>query len=232
MHLLQRRILNLTTETLCPIEEARLERLLAFERAARERGCRSIAGIDEAGRGCLAGPVVAAACIIPENILIVGVNDSKQMTHAQRETIYELMLANPEILIGVGIVEPAEIDRINIFQATIQAMLKAVALLPVEPDYLLVDGLKLPHPKIPNEKIIKGDTLSLSIAGASIAAKVTRDRLMTGLYHEKYPQYGFNKHKGYGTEVHLDALNTHGPCPIHRKTYAPVQNACQPQFVF
>ena len=232
MHLLQRTILNLTTETLCPIEEARLERLLAFERAARERGCQHIAGVDEAGRGCLAGPVVAAACIIPENLLIVGVNDSKQLTSQQRETLFELMMAHPDIHVGIGIVDHKEIDRINIFQASVKAMLKAVKQLPLKPDHLLVDGLKLPHPKIPTEKIIKGDTLSLSIAGASIAAKVTRDRLMVNEFHKKYPEYGFDRHKGYGTQIHLEALDKHGPCAIHRRSYAPVQNACQAQFAF
>lgn len=231
MHLLQRTILNLSAEDLCPIEEARLDKLMAFERAARQRGCRHVAGVDEAGRGCLAGPVVAGACIIPETIWIAGINDSKQLTHERREQLFQQLIDHPDIHIGIGIVHAEEIDRINIYQASILAMLKAVEALPIQPDYLLVDGLKLPHPTIPGEKIIKGDTLSQSIAAGSIAAKVTRDRMMVD-YHAKYPQYGFDRHKGYGTEIHIDSLNTYGPCPIHRKTYEPVRNACQPQFVF
>ena len=206
--------------------------MLTFERAAKGNGKTCIAGLDEAGRGCLAGPVVAGACVIPDHIRIVGINDSKQLSPTQRENLFEIMLSHPEIHIGIGIVEPKEIDRINIYQASIKAMLKALKNLPVEPDHMLVDGLVLPHPKIPCEKLIKGDTLSQSIAGASIAAKVTRDRLMVKQYHLKYPQYGFDRHKGYGTEVHLEALDKHGPCPIHRYSYAPVKNSCQQQFVF
>lgn len=231
MHLLQRIILNLSRDTLCPIEEARLERLMTFERAARGRGYQLIAGIDEAGRGCLAGPVVAAACMMPENIWVAGVNDSKQISAGQRQKMCELLLAHPAIHIGVGVIHAEEIDRVNIFQASILAMLKAADALTVQPDYMLVDGLKLPHPTIPCEKIVKGDTLSQSIAAASIVAKVTRDQLMVD-YHIKYPAYGFDRHKGYGTEVHLKALRERGPCPIHRRSYAPVKDLCQPQFVF
>jgi ribonuclease HII len=137
-----------------------------------------------------------------------------------------------EIYTGVGVVDPAEIDRINIYQASIKAMIDAVDNLPVKPDHLLVDGLKLPHPHISGEKIIKGDTLSLSIAAASIVAKVTRDRLMVADYHQKYPQYGFDRHKGYSTQMHMEALDRYGPCPIHRRSYEPVRNACQQQFLF
>lgn len=210
---------------------------MTFERAAYDKGFRCIAGIDEAGRGCLAGPVVAAACVIPFNIYIEGVNDSKQLTAHRRESLFEFLSSHPEIFVGVGIVEPEEIDRINIFQASILAMLKAVKALSVSPDFLLVDGLKLPHPFTPTQKIIKGDTLSQSIAAASVIAKVTRDRLMVDEYHKIYPDYSFDRHKGYGTAIHLEALNKHGPCPIHRRSYAPVKNCsgintCQQQLTF
>lgn len=232
MRLLQRTTLNSATEGLSPAEEARIEGLLTFERAARSRGCRVLAGIDEAGRGCLAGPVVAAACILPENIVIAGINDSKQLTPAQRELLFEELCTHPEIQIAIGVVYPEEIDRINIFQSSVKAMLLAVENLEVRPDHLLVDGMKLPHATISSEKIIKGDTLSLSIAAASIVAKVTRDRMMIHEYHKKYPCYGFDKHKGYGTEAHLAALKEFGPCLIHRYSYAPVKKLCQPQFPF
>lgn len=231
MHLLKRTTLNLKSESLSPVEEMRLEGLLAFERAARERGCQVIAGLDEAGRGCLAGPVVAAACVIPEGVLIAGANDSKQLTAQQREELFEALSNHPDIVLGVGVVYPDEIDRINIFQSSIKAMLLAVEDLAVRPDHLLVDGLKLPHATITSEKIIKGDTLSLSIAAASIAAKVTRDKMMVE-YHRQFPNYGFDRHKGYATELHLAALGAHGPCSIHRRSYAPVKNLCQQEFSF
>lgn len=218
-------------ETTDPMEKARLESLLTFERVARARGCKVIAGVDEAGRGCLAGPVVAAACVIPEGLLISGINDSKQLSAQQRECLFDVITTHPDILIGIGIVDAQEIDKINIFQASVKAMLLAVEDLPVRPDHLLVDGLKLPH-IISSEKIIKGDTLSLSIAAASIIAKVTRDRQMINEYHVKYPEYSFDRHKGYGTEAHLAALNKNGPCHIHRRSYAPVKKICEPQFLF
>lgn len=210
------------------LEEARLERLLTYERAAIAQGYQSIAGLDEAGRGCLAGPVVAGACLLPIGLKIPGVNDSKQLSAEKRDSLYEILINHPDIHTAVGIVEPEEIDRINIFQATIVAMLRAVDGLKISPDYLLVDGLKLPHQTLPCLKIIKGDTLSMSIAAASIIAKVTRDRLMIDEYHQKYPQYAFNQHKGYSTARHLEALNQHGPCPIHRRSYEPVRVLCQP----
>ena len=200
----------------------RLQQLLHYEEAARRLGYRILAGVDEAGRGPLAGPVVAAACIIPEGILLPGVNDSKQLSARQREILFKQITEHPSIVYGVGIVSPEEIDRINILQASIKAMIHAVELLSVCPDYLLVDGLKLPYPT-PSEKIIKGDAKSQSIAAASIIAKETRDALMFK-YHEQWPQYGFDRHKGYGTRKHLDALSMHGPCPIHRMTFEPVKS--------
>jgi ribonuclease HII len=203
-----------------PTEQMRLQGLLQYENEARLKGFQTIAGIDEAGRGPLAGPVVAAACIIPQGILLPGVNDSKQLSPAARQKLFQQIKTIPDIIFSIGRVDPAEIDRINIYQATIVAMQHAVEGLSCRPDYLLVDGMKLPH-DIPVLKIIKGDALSQSIAAASIIAKVTRDAMMEE-YDKQWPQYGFAKHKGYGTAAHLAALAEHGPCPIHRRSFAPI----------
>lgn len=191
----------------------------AFEENAQKRGYRLIAGVDEAGRGPLAGPVVAAACIVPHGFDVSGIDDSKKLSPKQRELLFHRISSS--CITAVGIVEAPVIDVINILQASIQAMVEAVKKLVPSPDYLLVDGLKLPF-SIPSEKIIKGDALSFSIGAASIIAKVTRDRIMEEL-DAIYPQYGFKKHKGYGTAVHLKALQEHGPCPIHRKTFEPIK---------
>ncbi len=203
-------------------ERKRLKALMEFEKKARKDGYKLVAGVDEAGRGPLAGPVVAAACLLPEKLLVPGVNDSKKLTPQQREELFKTLTKNKKVVFGIGIVEHTEIDRINIFQATIVAMLQAIANLDVDPDYLLVDGLKLPHPTIPSLKIIQGDGLSQSIAAASIIAKVTRDRIMQG-YHKEFPQYGFDSHKGYGTSRHVDAIYHHGPCSIHRRSFEPIK---------
>lgn len=203
-------------------EEIRLQQMLNYEEAAYQQGYRLIAGIDEAGRGPLAGPVVAASCILPRGLLISRVNDSKKLSPKIRLQLFQRLKDDPSICYSVGIVESDEIDRINIYQATIQAMLQAVKKLAVEPDYLLVDGMPLLHPNVPAEKIIKGDQLSLSIAAASIIAKETRDQIMCQ-YHEQWPMYGFAKHKGYGTAQHLDALRKYGPCPIHRRSFEPLR---------
>lgn len=197
--------------------------MLLYEKRAWAQNFVSVAGVDEAGRGPLAGPVVAAACILPKNLQIQGINDSKQLTAKQRETLFAQLCADSQVSYGIGIVEAAVIDQINILQATIKAMLMAVEELEQSPDLLLVDGLKLPHPHLPCEKIIKGDEQSLSIAAASILAKVTRDRIMMEL-HIKWPQYGFDQHKGYGTVKHVAALKTYGPSPIHRLTFEPVKS--------
>lgn len=202
-------------------EKRRLQKLLRYEKEARKSGFQTIAGIDEAGRGPLAGPVVAAACIIPKGVSLPGVNDSKQLTAPERQILFQQITTIPGVIFAIGCVPPAEIDRINIYQATIVAMQQAVKGLSQKPDYLLVDGLKLPH-EIPVLKIIKGDTLSQSIAAASIIAKVTRDAMMED-YHNEWPQYGFAKHKGYATEFHLAALAEHGPCPIHRFSFEPIK---------
>lgn len=197
--------------------------MFTYERQAEKKGCRRIAGVDEAGRGPLAGPVVAAACILPlKNLGIRGINDSKLLTPQVREKLFLRITDDPRISFGIGIVQPSIIDQINIYQATIQAMLQAIAQLQPDPDMLLVDGLKLPHAYIECEKIIQGDSKSMSIAAASILAKVTRDRIMCE-YHEKFPEYGFHQHKGYGTERHMEALLKHGPCEIHRFSFEPVR---------
>lgn len=203
-------------------ETKRLLKLNIYEDEARLQGYQIIAGIDEAGRGPLAGPVVAAACIIPEGILIPGVNDSKQLTAEERAELYQLITQDERIFYGVGIIDSQTIDKINIFQATIAAMLMAVSQLQQIPHMLLVDGLKLPHPTIPAQKIIDGDAKSQSIAAASVIAKETRDRLMVE-FHQQWPLYRFDKHKGYGTEIHLQALQNYGVCPIHRRSYEPVK---------
>ncbi len=195
--------------------------LLRFENEAHQKGFRAIAGIDEAGRGPLAGPVVAAACMIPHDLYIPGVNDSKKLSPRQREHLFETIISNDSIQYGIGIVSPQEIDQINILQATICAMINATNALPSQPDMLLVDGLQLPHSDIPCQKIIKGDSLSQSIAAASILAKVTRDKLMVD-YHTRWPHYGFDKHKGYGTRKHLEAIKQYGACEIHRMSFAPL----------
>jgi ribonuclease HII len=180
-----------------------------------------VAGLDEAGRGPLAGPVVAAAVILPEKISFRLILDSKQLTSAQREEAFEFLLANA-VSMGVGIADASIIDNLNIYRATKLSMLRAVEDLTVPPDYLLVDGLGLPEVDIPQMQLIKGDRRSLSIAAASIVAKVTRDRLMYS-YAADYPQYAFDQHKGYATETHKAALARYGPCPIHRKTFRGVR---------
>jgi ribonuclease HII len=204
-------------------EQQRLTALTAFENLARQQGFKAIAGVDEAGRGPLAGPVVAAACIVPEGVLLPGVDDSKQLTARQRAVLFRELTADKRLCYAVGIVDSQTIDEVNILQATILAMLQAVSALSIQPDYLLVDGLKLPHPSIPGEKIIGGDGRSQSIAAASIIAKETRDRLMLD-YHSQWPHYGFDRHKGYGTAAHMLALKEHGPCAIHRTSFAPIKS--------
>ena len=210
-------------DTLDENERNRLRQMVIFEEKAFHQGYRFIAGIDEAGRGPLAGPVVAAACMIPRGLLIPHVNDSKKLTAKRREELFQRLTTDPSIIYGVGIIEPAEIDRLNIYQATIRSMLQAVEKLSISPDYLLVDGMKLPHSSLPAEKLIKGDTLSQSIAAASIIAKETRDRLMCN-YDAQWPMYGFCQHKGYGTPFHLEAIRSHGPCPIHRISFEPIKS--------
>ena len=194
-----------------------------FEQEARECGYRHIAGLDEAGRGPLAGPVVAAAVILPIRCRLAGVNDSKRLSEATRERLYAAILQTAAG-VGIGSANACEIDSLNILEATRLAMRRAIENVVPSPDYLLIDAVTLPAVGLPARSIIKGDTLSLSIAAASIIAKVIRDRLMKE-YHETFPQYDFRSHKGYGTADHLLRLERYGPCPIHRRTFAPVRDA-------
>ena len=193
--------------------------------ALLSQGYCSIAGVDEAGRGCLAGPVVAAAVILPLNdncqAYFEGVRDSKQLTAQARDYLYEIVMQR-SLAVGVGMGSVELIDERNILQATKHAMRLAISQLSIPPQALLLDALLLPDIPLPQRSIIKGDALCLSIAAASIIAKVTRDRLMLQL-HEQYPAYGFAQHKGYGTEAHLAALRQYGVTPLHRRTFAPVR---------
>lgn len=204
-------------------EKKRLLEMLIYEEIARKEGYRVIAGIDEAGRGPLAGPVVAAACVLPEGLFLPNLNDSKKLTPKIREKLFEQLTKHPGVVYGVGMIEAEEIDQVNIYQATILAMWQAVNKLTVSPDCLLVDGMKLSHPTLYCQKIIKGDQLSQSIAAASIIAKETRDRLMRK-HHERWPMYGFDQHKGYGTAHHLEAIQLYGPCLIHRDSFEPMKS--------
>lgn len=193
-----------------------------FELEARRCGYRRIAGLDEAGRGPLAGPVVAAAVILPNRCRLVGIDDSKQLTESERNHLF-VLITQRAVAIGVGLASHDEIDRLNILQATRLAMYRAVAAVSPVPDCLLVDAVSLPASRMPVRSIIKGDALSVSIAAASIIAKVTRDRLMAE-YHAVYPQYNFLSHKGYGTEEHRERLVEYGPSAIHRRTFSPVRH--------
>ena len=195
--------------------------LLSFERQAYRNGYRLVAGIDEAGRGPLAGPVVAAAVILPDGLLIKGVNDSKKLSPDTRERLFDTIMSQA-LSVGVGMGSPELIDRINILQATRHAMLEAVLQLAPQPDYLLIDGISTISSPIPQNTIKKGDSLSLSIAAASIIAKVTRDRLMREL-DEIHPGYGFSGHKGYGSALHMEAIRRLGPSPVHRLTFGGVK---------
>ncbi len=192
-----------------------------FEKKATEKGFKTVAGIDEAGRGPLAGPVVSAAVILPPNFSIVDVTDSKKLSAKKRALLYD-GIYEQAISVGIGIVDAVEIDRINILQASLLAMSMATLNLTPQPDCLLIDGPFRISSHLSQKPIAKGDTLSVSIAAASIVAKVTRDRLMEK-YHEYYPQFEFYKHKGYPTRAHKEAIREFGYCPIHRKTFRGVK---------
>jgi ribonuclease HII len=207
---------------LSPSEFSRLQKMLFWENQLKGKGFVCIAGVDEAGRGPLAGPVVAAACFLPEGALFEHLNDSKKLTPIQRERLYSEICSFPSLDWGVGVVDAQTIDQINILQATFLAMKKAVSYLKTLPDYLLIDGSQVPHFQIPAQGIIKGDSLSCSIAAASVLAKVTRDRMMEE-FDLRWPGYGFKKHKGYGTKEHLAHLREMGPSPIHRLTFEPLK---------
>lgn len=200
---------------------------LAFETALHVCGFQRIAGIDEAGRGPLAGPVTAAAVILPTGFSCPGLDDSKKMSAAKRQTIYERLTGEPGLIWAVATASREEIDRLNILRATHLAMRRATEALNPLPDHCLIDGLPLRDFPFPYDAIIKGDGLSLSIAAASIIAKVTRDRLMAEIDRE-FPQFGFAKHQGYGTKAHLEALRNHGPCRHHRRSFQPVAQCTLP----
>jgi ribonuclease HII len=191
----------------------------AFDRPFRER-YGVVAGVDEVGRGPLAGPVVAAAVIFSEGYVLRGLNDSKQLSPQERETLFS-HIQRIALTIGVGVVEADQVDALNIFQANTLAMQKALNALSVRPTFTLIDGRPLKRLPYAHQGVVGGDGKSALIAAASIIAKVTRDRMMVA-WHEKYPMYEFHRHKGYGTKLHLERLKAHGPCPIHRRSFAPV----------
>jgi len=198
-----------------------------FEKILRKNGYHHIAGVDEVGRGALAGPVVAAAIVLEESVDREGIRDSKVLTARQREHL-ATRLRREALGIGLGSISEVEIDRTNIVQATYKAMHQAIANLPVSPDIVLVDGFWLPDLPMPCIGIVKGDSRSYSVAAASIVAKVHRDAFLTSLASE-YPAYGFDRHKGYGTPQHLKAIAQHGPCPYHRCSF---QGVCPPVGIY
>jgi ribonuclease HII len=202
-------------------ERKRFNKMSEYEKTLRTQGFKLLAGIDEVGRGPLAGPVVSCAVILPEDFYLPGLNDSKKISESKRELFYEV-IKTEAVSIGTGIVHNKEIDEINIYEATKKAMLLAIANLQMVPDHLLIDAMELIVP-MPQLSLIKGDSKSISIAAASIMAKVTRDRMMKE-YAKSYPSYNFEKNMGYGTAEHLAALSKNGATPLHRNSFAPVRN--------
>ena len=190
---------------------------LFYENEARNNGYQIICGVDEAGRGPLAGPVFAAAAVLPPNLMIDGLNDSKKLSEKKREILYD-EIKSLAVACNVAFATEREIDEINILNATFLAMKRAITGLNLQPEAVLVDGNRSPDLNVPTQTIVKGDSLSASIAAASILAKVERDRLMKNL-SKKYPEYNFEKHKGYGTKMHIDLIKKYGPCEIHRKSF-------------
>lgn len=202
-------------------EEEKFLQMTSYEQKYYEQGFQLIAGIDEVGRGPLAGPVVAAAVILPKDFRLLGLDDSKKLSEEKREEFY-LQITEQATAFGIGVISAEEIDRINIYEATKKAMLAAIQELPIKPEFLLIDAMKLETP-YPFESIIKGDGKSISIAAASIVAKVTRDRYMKEL-DKAYPPYQFHKNMGYGTKEHLKALKEYGYTPFHRKSFEPIKS--------
>lgn len=188
-----------------------------YEHNAYLRGFTAVCGIDEAGRGPLAGPVCAAAVLLPEGLVIDGLNDSKKLSEKKRDLLFPVIQENA-LAFGIGFADEKEIDEINILQATFLAMRRAFDAMQRRCDYVLVDGNRMPPMPVPGETVVKGDAKSPSIAAASILAKVSRDRVMLE-YAKQYPEYQFEKHKGYGTKAHVEALHAFGPSPIHRRTF-------------
>lgn len=187
------------------------------QRQAEERGFRAVCGIDEAGRGPLAGPVFAAAVILPDGCMIDGLDDSKKLSETKREALFDV-IKEKSLSYGIGWAGEREIDEYNILQATFMAMRRAVEAMPVQPDYALVDGNRMPPLAIPGETVVKGDGKCACIAAASILAKVSRDRLLRE-WDEQYPGYGFTQHKGYGTKAHYEAIKKYGVLPVHRLSF-------------
>ncbi|MBQ7384951.1 MAG: ribonuclease HII [Ruminococcus sp.] len=190
---------------------------LLYENEAYNKGYQYVCGVDEAGRGPLAGPVCAAAVIFPKGLIIEGVNDSKKLSEKKREALFDV-ICESALAYSIVFADVDEIEEVNILRATMNAMKRAVESLSIEADFAYIDGNTMPPIEINGECIVKGDAKSMSVACASILAKVSRDRLMLK-YAEEYPQYGFEKHKGYGTKVHTEALREFGPCPIHRLSF-------------
>ncbi len=198
-------------------EQDRLAKIVEFENQAKISGYKVIAGLDEAGRGPLIGPVVAASVVLPEDMDITGIDDSKKLSETQREALYERIISQA-VAYGVGVASHEEIDMINILNATKLAMKRAIEAMTVSPDYLLIDAVKLNEISIAQESLIKGDSRSVSIAAASIIAKVTRDRMLKEM-DKKYPMYGLASHKGYGTDQHYQAIRQYGILPEHRRSF-------------
>jgi ribonuclease HII len=207
-------------------ERALFKQMSRYEQELYTQNIQYIAGVDEVGRGPLAGPVVAASVILPRDAYIPGLNDSKKLSESKREELYEQIISCA-VSIGIGIVSAEETDQLNIYQATKKAMMEAVKQLNPQPDYLFIDAMELPL-SIPQRSIVKGDANSISIAASSIIAKVTRDRMMKEL-GKQYPEYGFEKHMGYGTEYHLEAIRRYGVTAEHRKSFSPVRQAIEAQ---
>ncbi len=200
---------------------------LSLELALHARGVARVAGVDEAGRGPLAGPVAAAAVVLPPGFNCPGLDDSKKINATRRSELFERITRDPDVEWAVATADRAEIDRLNILRATHLAMRRAVEALKPLPAHCLIDGLPVPGFPVPHDAVVKGDGLSLSIAAASIIAKVTRDRIMLEIDFE-YPQFGFARHQGYGTKEHLEALRIHGPCRHHRRSFQPVSQLTLP----
>lgn len=194
---------------------------LQIEERLWASGYKNVAGVDEVGRGPLAGPVVACACILPQGKSFPKIKDSKQLSEDERNAIYSELTTNKNVYWAVSVVDHEVIDKINILRASLLAMKQALESLSLQPDFVLIDGRDSPPLQIPHQAVIKGDSLSQTIAAASVLAKVTRDRMMVE-FHEKWPEFGFADHKGYGTEAHLKAIAQHGLSPIHRTSFAPI----------
>ena len=203
-------------------EHARLLKMYAYEHEAWARGYEIVAGVDEAGRGPRAGPVSVAAVILPHDLCLPKLNDSKKLSAKVREELFD-EIQEKAIAVGTALIDAQTIDRVNIYQATINGMYEAIFSLQPEPQEVLIDAVPLENLPMASQSIIKGDAKSASIAAASIIAKVTRDRLMDE-YDKIYPEYGFAQHKGYGTAQHIEALKKYGPCPIHRRSFEPVRS--------